>query len=164
MTGVVLTVEGVSKAYGPKPAVIDADLRLEPGRVTALLGPSGCGKSTLLRLAAGLERPDAGRIALGDRILAAAGTWVPPEARGIGLVFQDYALFPHMTVVENVAYGLRTLSRAERRVRAMDRLAAVRLTDKADAYPHTLSGGQQQRAALARALAPGPAALLLDEP
>jgi iron(III) transport system ATP-binding protein len=159
-----LIVDGVSKAYGARTAVIAASLRLEPGRVTALLGPSGCGKSTLLRLIAGLERPDAGRIQLGDRVLAGPDIFTPPEARGVGLVFQDYALFPHMSLLENVAYGLRGASRAARDARALERLAAVRLEDRAQAFPHMLSGGEQQRAALARALAPEPSALLLDEP
>jgi iron(III) transport system ATP-binding protein len=164
MTPQPLIVDGISKAYGARAAVQDASLRLEPGRVTALLGPSGCGKSTLLRLIAGLERPDAGRIQLGDRTLAGPDVFTPPEARGVGLVFQDFALFPHMNLLENVAYGLRGASRAARDARALERLSAVRLAARAQAFPHMLSGGEQQRAALARALAPEPSALLLDEP
>lgn len=164
MTPGVLTVDAVSKRYGGKRAVESASLRLEPGRVAALLGPSGCGKSTLLRMIAGLERPDAGSISLDGRVLSAPGIFTPPEARGVGLVFQDFALFPHLNVLSNVAFGLRRGARAERRATALRQLDAVRLADRADAFPHMLSGGEQQRVALARALAPGPAALLLDEP
>jgi iron(III) transport system ATP-binding protein len=164
MSSAILTVDAVSKRYGGKLAVEAASLRLEPGKVTALLGPSGCGKSTLLRLIAGLDHPDAGTITLGDRILVGPGLFTPPETRGVGLVFQDFALFPHLSVLDNVAYGLRDASRSERRATALRHLDAVRLADRADAFPHMLSGGQQQRVALARALAPKPAALLLDEP
>ncbi|WP_397419948.1 ABC transporter ATP-binding protein [Phenylobacterium sp.] len=164
MIPAILTVDGVSKSYGGKPAVSTASLRLEPGKVTALLGPSGCGKSTLLRLIAGLDVADAGVISLGGRILAGPGVFTPPEARGVGLVFQDFALFPHLSVLDNVGYGLRGAAWEQRRATALKHLAAVRLADRAGAFPHMLSGGEQQRVALVRALAPGPAALLLDEP
>jgi len=137
-----------------------------PGGVTALLGPSGAGKTLTLRAIAGLLRPDAGRIAVGGRVLfdAAAGVDVPARARRVGYVFQQYALFPHLTVGENVAYGLHDLPRAERADRVGDALALVGLPDYAPRSPRALSGGQQQRVALARALAPAPAVLLLDEP
>ena len=134
-----------------------------PGEILCLLGPSGCGKTTLLRLAAGLEPLQAGRITLGGRTIAEPGREVPPEARGVGFVFQDYALFPHLTVEDNVAFGLRFVPRAERKRRIADALARVGLEAHSRAWPHMLSGGQQQRVALARALAPRPSVLLLDE-
>ena len=159
-----LTVRGAHKRYGAKAAVADASLELRPGRITCLLGPSGCGKSTLLRLIAGLEPMDAGEIRAGDRVLSGKGIEVPPEHRGIGLVFQDYALFPHLTVLDNVAFGLAGAPRRERRTRALALLEHVRLAPRAGAWPQALSGGEQQRVALARALAREPAAVLLDEP
>jgi iron(III) transport system ATP-binding protein len=161
---IALTVQAVSKAYGPRAAVVAADLTLRRGKITCLLGPSGCGKSTLLRLIAGLEVPDSGEIAAEGRALSWAGAAVPPEDRGIGLVFQDYALFPHMTALQNVAFGLRSLPAAQRRARAQAMLEAVQLGARAKAWPHALSGGEQQRVALARALARAPQILLLDEP
>lgn len=163
MTDAVLSVRGVAKAFGTRQAVVDVDLDLRPGRITALLGPSGCGKSTLLRLIAGLESLDAGEVRAGDRLLSTAHEAVPPEHRGIGLVFQDFALFPHLRVIDNVAFGL-TGPRAGRRQRALDWLERVHLADRADAWPHALSGGEQQRVALVRALAREPRAVLLDEP
>ena len=156
-------VRGATRRYDGMAAVDAADLTLQRGRLTALLGPSGCGKSTLLRLIAGLERLDGGEIRLDGRIVSAAGVHVPPERRDIGLVFQDYALFPHLTVAQNVAFGLRG-SAADKRAAALEQLQRVRLADRADAYPQALSGGQQQRVALVRALARQPAAVLLDEP
>ncbi len=139
---------------------------IDPAGITVLFGPSGSGKTTLLRCLAGLERPDDGRIQLGDMVWfdAATGRHVPPQRRRIGFLFQDYALFPHRTVAGNIAFGLVHLSRAERRRRVAELLALFELEGLADRYPHELSGGQQQRVALARALAPHPRLLLLDEP
>ncbi len=159
-----LTVEHARRAFGDRIAVDGASLTLTPGRIHALLGPSGCGKSTLLRLIAGLEPLDAGRIATPASTLSGPGLHLPPERRDIGFVFQDYALFPHLSVVDNVAFGLRSLPTAERRARAMAQLDRVRLADRAAAWPSALSGGEQQRVALARALAREPAVVLLDEP
>ena len=160
-----LRFEGVSHRYGPVLAADAVDLAVRPGETICLLGPSGCGKSTLLRLAAGLEGLQAGRIAIGGRTVAAAGTHppVPPEARRVGLVFQDYALFPHLTVLENIRYGLPG-SRTEGEGRARRILADLGMSALAGRYPHSLSGGQQQRVALLRALAPEPRVMLLDEP
>jgi iron(III) transport system ATP-binding protein len=156
----MICCHGVSKRFGAVRAVDDARLCVEKGEFVALLGPSGCGKTTLLRLIAGFEEPDAGEIEVaGTRV--AGGAWVPPERRRIGMVFQDYALFPHLTVAENVAFGL---PRAERRTRVPAVLALVDLCGLGERYPHELSGGQQQRVALARALAPKPELVLLDEP
>jgi len=156
--------EGIHHAYPERgPVLRGLDLAARPGEIVCLLGPSGCGKTTLLRLASGLEPLQAGRITLGDRVIAEPGREVPPEARGIGFVFQDYALFPHLTVADNVAFGLRAIPRGQRKWRIMDALARVGLEAFAEAWPHMLSGGQQQRVALARALAPRPSLLLLDE-
>jgi iron(III) transport system ATP-binding protein len=132
--------------------------------MVALLGPSGCGKTTLLRVIAGLEHPDGGEVRVGDRILTGNGTFVPPERRRVGMVFQDWALFPHLSVEKNVAYGLPGLHGDERRARVVEALAMVGLEELGPRSPGTLSGGQQQRVALARALAPQPTVLLLDEP
>jgi ABC-type Fe3+/spermidine/putrescine transport system ATPase subunit len=151
----------VSKRFGSVQAVDRAQLCVERGEMVALLGPSGCGKTTLLRLIAGFEAPDAGTIELNGRSVAGAGTWVQPERRKVGMVFQDYALFPHLTVAENAGFGLRRDERKER-VRAV--LGLVDLHGLEQRYPHELSGGQQQRVALARSLAPGPELVLLDEP
>ncbi|HEX2561960.1 ABC transporter ATP-binding protein [Phenylobacterium sp.] len=160
----VLEARAVRRRYGRTLAVDGASLALEPGRITGLLGPSGCGKSTLLRCLAGLEPVDGGEVRAGERVLSAPGVHVPPESRDVGLVFQDYALFPHLTVVENVAFGLSGRPKAERRERALAQLERVRLAHRAEAWPSALSGGEQQRVALARALARDPAAILLDEP
>ncbi len=157
-----LSFEGVSHHYEAVTALRDVSFRLEPGEVLCLVGPSGCGKSTALRLAAGLEPLQSGRVCIAGQVVADRVTQVPPEDRGVGLVFQDYALFPHMTVAQNVAFGLTREVRSEQRAR--DTLAMVGMAEHLDVYPHTLSGGQQQRVALARALAPRPSVLLLDEP
>jgi iron(III) transport system ATP-binding protein len=141
--------------------VDDTQLCVERGEFVALLGPSGCGKTTLLRLIAGFEEPDAGEIKLHDEVVASTRSWTPPERRKVGMVFQDYALFPHLTVAENVGFGL---ARKERRTRVPAVLAVVDLCGLGQRYPHELSGGQQQRVALARALAPAPKLVLLDEP
>ena len=165
---VLLTLEHVTKRFeaGGAPAVDDLSLAVERGRILALLGPSGCGKTTTLRLIAGFETPDAGRITIAGRTIAdaRAGVHVEPEARGVGIVFQDYALFPHLTVGENVAFGLPRSGRSARGERVGQILDLVGLAELADRYPHELSGGQQQRVAVARALAPAPAVILLDEP
>jgi iron(III) transport system ATP-binding protein len=156
-----LELRGLRRSFGDVRAVDGLDLRVEPGRVCALLGPSGCGKTTVLRLIAGLERPDAGSVELGGTMLSADGTFIPPERRRIGMVFQDYALFPHLDVAGNVAYGLGRRADPDR-VRAV--LDLVGLGGVATRPVHDLSGGQQQRVALARALAPTPQLILLDEP
>ncbi len=157
-------VENVRRTFDAMHAVNDITLTAPAGRVTALLGASGSGKSTLLRLVAGLEPVDAGRVLIGGEIVSAPGAMTPPEHRRIGLVFQDYALFPHLTAAANVAFGLRDGDKASRLSEARQWLARVGLETRADAYPHELSGGEQQRVALARALAPRPRAVLLDEP
>jgi iron(III) transport system ATP-binding protein len=162
----LIALEGISKRYrvDAAPAVEALTLHLNEGEILALLGPSGCGKTTTLRLIMGFEVPDAGHIQIGDRVVAGAGRTVPPEQRGIGMVFQDYALFPHLTVGENVAFGLRRLSTDERRCVALRVLRLCELEALEERYPHELSGGQKQRVALARALAPGYPIVLLDEP
>lgn len=162
-TTAVITLSNASRRYGQRVAVNNASLSLEAGRITALLGPSGSGKSTILRMIAGLEPLDSGTLHAGAVLLADARSSVPPEHRDIGLVFQDYALFPHLSVVDNVAFGLKG-SRKKRREQAIEWLARVRLDDRADSWPHMLSGGEQQRVALVRALARKPRAILLDEP
>ncbi|WP_221088114.1 ABC transporter ATP-binding protein [Deinococcus aquaedulcis] len=157
-----LAVDGLHKAFGPVQAVRGVSLNVARGETVALLGPSGCGKSTVLRLVAGLERPDAGTVAVGGREV----THQPPETRGVGLVFQDYALFPHLSVLDNVAYGLRVRGtpRAAAQAQAREALALVDLGGLEGRRPSQLSGGQAQRAALARALATRSPLLLLDEP
>lgn len=159
-----LSFENLERRYGDTFALQDVSLSIAPGEVVCLLGPSGCGKTTLLRLAAGIERPTAGRVLINGQEVAGPSRFVPPEQRSVGLMFQDFALFPHLTNIENVAFGLKALPRkdAEREARAM--LTRVGLAQISDAYPHVLSGGQQQRVALARAIVPRPAVLLMDEP
>jgi iron(III) transport system ATP-binding protein len=158
----VVELRGLTKEFGAVRAVDRVDLSVDEGELVALLGPSGCGKTTTLRLVAGFERPDAGHVVLDHTEVAGPDRFVPPERRRVGVVFQDYALFPHMTVAQNIAYGVRDRSRRDRRVGEM--LDLVGLAGEASRLPHELSGGQQQRVALARALAPEPAIVLLDEP
>ncbi len=160
----VLVLDQVSKQYGDVLAAIGLDLEAAPGELLTVIGPSGCGKSTLLRLIAGLERPTEGVITIDGQEVAGPRTFVQPERRRVGLVFQDHALFPHLTVARNVAFGLDRLAAADRRARVAEVLAIGRLEHLAERYPHELSGGEQQRVALARALAPRPAVVLLDEP
>ncbi|MDH4346323.1 MAG: ABC transporter ATP-binding protein [Thermoleophilia bacterium] len=157
----MIRLDDVTKRFGSVAAVDGASLCAAHGEVLALLGPSGCGKTTLLRLVAGFERPDAGVVEVAGRHVAGNRTWVPPERRRVGMVFQDYALFPHLTVRENVGFGLQRRKRGER---VAELLAVVGLDALGSRYPHELSGGQQQRVALARALAPSPELVLLDEP
>ncbi|MFP5310122.1 MAG: ABC transporter ATP-binding protein [Actinomycetes bacterium] len=159
-----LRLTGVHKRFGATVAVDTLDLEVRRGTITALLGPSGCGKTTALRCIAGLERPDAGTIEIDGEMVAAPGTHVPAERRRVGMVFQDYALFPHLTVLGNVEYGLHDLPRRDRRAAAMEALDLVGLAHLADRTPDAVSGGQRQRVALARALAPRPDLILLDEP
>jgi len=161
----MLELESVSHSYeAGKPVLDHISLVLPDGQIGCLLGPSGCGKTTLLRCVAGFEIPLAGRIRLHERELVSPETFVPPEQRRIGMVFQDYALLPHLDVTGNITFGLRHLPPAERRRRVGEMLEVVGLGQHARAYPHELSGGQQQRVALARSLAPQPRLLLMDEP
>lgn len=159
-----LSVRDLSVTYGATVAVGGIDLTLGKAEIGAVLGPSGCGKSTLLRAIAGLENLAAGQIEIGGSVLSSVDRIVPAEERGVGMVFQDIALFPHLTIAQNVAFGLNGHSQQARARRLEDMLRLVGLAELADRYPEALSGGQQQRAALARALAPKPAILLLDEP
>jgi iron(III) transport system ATP-binding protein len=146
------------------PAVAGFSLDVRAGEIVSLLGPSGSGKTTVLRLVAGFEHPDDGEVWIAGRQVSGGTAWIPPEARGIGMVFQDYALFPHLTVAENVAFGLHCVLTSERAPRTADTLSLVGMQAHGQRYPYELSGGQQQRVALARALAPRPFAVLLDEP
>ncbi len=163
---VVIDVKQVCKRYNRTVAVKSCDLQVASGEILALLGPSGSGKTTLLRLIAGFETPDEGRILIDNRTVvdASNAVWIAAEDRGVGMVFQDYALFPHLTVTQNVRFGLRSGSKNERLGRVEELLRLTELVPYADRYPHQLSGGQQQRVALARALAPRPGVVLLDEP
>ncbi|MBD2057171.1 ABC transporter ATP-binding protein [Oculatella sp. FACHB-28] len=163
----ILHLENVTKQFSraAAPAVNDITLTLQEGDVLGLLGPSGCGKTTLLRMIAGFESPQTGRVELAGRLVAGNGTWIAPENRSIGMVFQDFALFPHLNVAENVAFGLKQRdSKKLWQERTIEAIALVGLQGLENRYPHELSGGQQQRVALARALAPRPTLVLLDEP
>ncbi|MBP2316035.1 ABC transporter ATP-binding protein [Azospirillum soli] len=159
-----LALDSVTHRYGKVTAVDDVSLTIGAGEIVCLCGPSGCGKSSLLRIAAGLEAVQTGSVRIAGRIVADERGAVPPEKRGVGLVFQDYALFPHLSVLDNVRFGLSGLSAEAQRRRALETLGQVGMADYAEFFPHHLSGGQQQRVALARALAPNPSVLLLDEP
>lgn len=158
-----LQVEALSHRFGDRLVVDHVALAIAPGEVHCLVGPSGCGKTTTLRLVAGLETLQTGTITLNGRLLAGPGVCLPPERRKVGLMFQDFALFPHLRVGENIAFGLTGLDRRRREARTAELLAKVNMSAYARAYPHTLSGGEQQRVALARALAPEPELMLLDE-
>ena len=159
-----LSLEHVTVTFDGVPAVSDLSLDVGAGEIVCLLGPSGCGKTTTLRVAAGVERQRKGRVLVDGRVVSEPGRHLPPEARSVGLMFQDFALFPHLTVAENVAFGLRTATAAERAALVGEYLARVGLEGYAAKFPHQLSGGEQQRVALARALAPKPRVMLMDEP
>ncbi|TYB79098.1 ABC transporter ATP-binding protein [Bizionia myxarmorum] len=160
----MLTIDSLSKSFdkGKNYALENVTFNLKAGHVCAIVGESGSGKTTLVRLIAGLERPDHGRISMNGNIIASLDKFVQPEKRNIGLVFQEYALFPHLTILDNILYGISKVK--NKKQRAQDMLDLVGLNDMGKRYPHQLSGGQQQRVALARALAPEPSLLILDEP
>ncbi|MBC2836799.1 ABC transporter ATP-binding protein [Paragemmobacter straminiformis] len=158
-----LEVSGLTRSFGGRPVVDSVSLTVAAGQVTCLLGPSGCGKSTTLRMIAGVERPDAGVVRIDGAAMFGAGVNLPPEARSVGLMFQDFALFPHLTVAQNVAFGLSG-DKAAKAARVGELLERVNLTGYGAKHPHELSGGEQQRVALARALAPRPRVMLMDEP
>ena len=158
-----LDVRALTRSFGARPVVDDVTLTVAPGQVTCLLGPSGCGKSTTLRMIAGVDRPDAGEVRIDGHPVFAPGVNLPPEARSVGLMFQDFALFPHLTVAQNVAFGLKG-DRAARLRRVDELLERVTLSGYGSKHPHELSGGEQQRVALVRALAPRPRVMLMDEP
>ena len=160
----VLELKNISKSYGNNVVVRNLSFSLERAFIGCLLGPSGCGKTTILRAIAGFENIKQGRIYINRNLVSSPDQQVPPEKRKIGMVFQDYALFPHLSVQENISFGLGRLDRAEKEKRISELLALVGLTDTAHTFPHELSGGQQQRVALARALALRPELLLMDEP
>lgn len=159
-----LIADQISRTFAGHKAVDAISLSLDPGKITSLIGQSGSGKTTLLRLFAGMERPDSGRILSGATELSGPATHIPIEKRNIGLVFQDFALFPHLSVRENVAFGLRKREKSDRQIIVERWIDQLGLSHRIDAYPHQLSGGEQQRTAIARALAPEPVAILLDEP
>ena len=160
----VLTVDRIERRYGPVAAVAGISLDVAAGEIVALVGHSGSGKSTLLRLIAGLERPDAGTVVIAGRVVCGDGAFVPPEERGVGMMFQDYALFPHLSVADNVKFGLARMPAREANDRARAALERIGLLARANDFPHALSGGEQQRVALVRALLPAPRILLMDEP
>ncbi len=157
----VIAAEGIAVHFGDTPAIKNFTLNVEEGSLVALVGPSGCGKTTALRAIAGFERPDEGTISIRGKVVSGRDTMTAPEHRNVGMVFQEYALFPHISVAENVGYGVRGSDRGRR---VQDVLRLVGLEEHGDRFPHELSGGEQQRVALARALAPEPDVVLLDEP
>jgi len=159
-----ISFENVGFQAGAVHVLTDISLTFEAGKISCLLGPSGCGKTTLLRLAAGVARPTRGRILIEGQEVAGPTRFVAPEERNVGLMFQDYALFPHLTVLQNVCFGLTALSAAEAKVAALNALERVGLTEMANRFPNRLSGGEQQRVALARAIVPRPQVILMDEP
>jgi len=160
----LLKVEDISAGYGDQRVIEALSFHVNRGEIVSLLGPSGCGKTTALRAVAGFEPISEGRILISERLASEPGLTIPPERRSIGMVFQDYALFPHLTIAENIAFGLRRTAAVDRKVQVDHLLDATGLTGMQGRYPHELSGGQQQRVALARALAPRPTLLLMDEP
>lgn len=162
--GGMLVLEHISRRFGDTPALDDISFSLSPGEIICLVGQSGCGKSSLLRIIAGVDIADSGSVLLNGAEVVGPDSFIEPEDRSVGFMFQDYALFPHLTVMENVAFGLKKLPRHEARTRALEAIARIGVEALSDRYPHTLSGGEQQRVALARALAPKPAILLMDEP
>ena len=159
-----LEIKDLHRAYDGRAVVDGVSLQIMPGQVTCLLGPSGCGKSTTLRMIAGVEMQDSGTIHVDGKLICDTVFRIPPERRGIGLMFQDFALFPHLSVADNVGFGLKTGTKAQKRDRIKELLARVDLLRFVDGYPHQLSGGEQQRVALARALAPRPRIMLMEEP
>lgn len=161
---IIIELHNIKKHYDEVLAVDDVSLQVRRGELLVLLGSSGCGKTTTLRLIAGLERPDAGEVMLNGELVAGQNAWVAPENRHIGMVFQDYALFPHMTVYDNITFPLQALNTRQRQDRVREMLKLVGMSGMGERYPHQLSGGQQQRVALARALASDPSVVLLDEP
>jgi iron(III) transport system ATP-binding protein len=160
----LLQVENLRHAYGAQEVVRGVSFAVSRGAIACLLGPSGCGKTTVLRCIAGFENLQAGEIRLAGQVVSGAGVMLPPERRRVGMVFQDYALFPHLSVAGNIAFGLHAAAAEARRARVQELAQLVGLSAALDKYPHEISGGQQQRVALARALAPRPELLLLDEP
>ena len=159
-----LEVKNISKSFGNHKVVNNLSLSLNKGTIGCLLGPSGCGKTTILRAIAGFEDIDTGEIRINDRVVSGRHIFAAPEKRRIGMVFQDYALFPHLNLKDNIAFGIQNKNKAEKEKRIDELLRLVRLDDAAQKFPHEISGGQQQRVALARALAPEPELLLMDEP
>ncbi len=162
----IIKIRGLNFTYKTTSTEVikDFDLDIKEGEIVAILGQSGSGKSTLLRLVSGLEIPNSGEIKINNKVIYNKETFIEPEKRNVGLVFQDYALFPHMNIEKNIMYGLKGLTKKEKKARVNELLELVNLKDVNKRYPHELSGGQQQRIALARALAPNPSLLLLDEP
>ncbi|MEL6406913.1 MAG: ABC transporter ATP-binding protein [Chloroflexota bacterium] len=161
---IIIELRSIKKHYDDVLAVNDISLEVRRGELLVLLGSSGCGKTTTLRLIAGLERPNTGEVILNGQMVAGQNAWIPPENRHLGMVFQDYALFPHMTVYDNITFPLQGMNNLQRRDRVQDMLKLVGMSGMSERYPHQLSGGQQQRIALARALASEPSVVLLDEP